>query len=81
MRTEKEVLKDFEKLGFVIYQNDDCWLQLLDKRTTPYVVIVISKKQQTYAYQLTIGNITMQEHKLLTELFTIWGWFHEIVAL
>lgn len=76
MRTETEVLKDFEKLGYEIKKSDNIICLLNDYDTK----IRISKVSRTYRvyYKKISGNmiasINMQEHKLLNELFTIWNW-------
>lgn len=67
-RTEQEILNDFEKSGWNITQNDDAFLILY---YSGFDRIVILK----YAKQYSIGILcNMREHKLLNELFTIWGW-------
>lgn len=74
MRTEQDVLKDFEKLGYEIKVNNASMLYLA---TNNDVVIHINKLFKGYRrfYDNEISNyVTMQEHKLLNELFTIWGW-------
>lgn len=69
-RTEEEILKDFEKLGYVIVRNDDDWLELEIVGTD--VSIMSSKLDKSYDFA---GEpLTMQEHKLLNELFECWGW-------
>ena len=79
MRTEEQVLKDFEKLGY--YLN-------LKKEGFPYYGIILSNKNikeleihisfsmKSYAKyeQGLCSTIDIQEHKLLTELFQIWNW-------
>jgi hypothetical protein len=87
MRTEQDVLKDFEKLGWEVadgYVNFTLRKKLDDiKNEFMYYwlcYISINKENKTYSvYKLssfsTKGyDLTMQEHKLLNELFTIWGW-------
>ena len=70
-RTEQEILKDFEKLGWKVTQNDDsCMIICFDS----FARIVILKCNKEYA----INNLfNMQEHKLLTDLFLCWGWLDE----
>lgn len=90
MRTENEVIKDFEKLGYCIEKNrkkftdsensivlmkDFKYLEDDEKLTKEIWICLKSKTYQcceTFYY--TPLEITMQEHRLLTELFTIWGW-------
>ena len=71
MRTEQEVLKDFEKLGYEIVCNNNIRIELnnIDYK------LVISKICHWYFCESVLTTpINVQEHKLLTELFTIWGW-------
>lgn len=71
MRTEQDVLKDFEKLGYkLLYNNSFC---LVFERNNLYT-LSISKQYKEYWTDGEI-SINMQEHKLLNELFQIWGWF------
>lgn len=68
MRTEQDVLKGFEKLGYVVN-----WTSLKSD-------LVISFADELKIHiDLTHKNIycidiSIQEHKLLNELFQIWGW-------
>jgi hypothetical protein len=81
IRTEEDVLKDFEVLG---YEVDNTYSKLtlinwLSRFSEHYVVVSINKQEKTYgkvkvAIDRTCGGLTIQEHKLLNELFTIWGW-------
>ena len=68
MRTEQEILNDFEKRGWEVTQNDDsCMIICFDS----FARIVILKCNKEYA----INNLfNMQEHKLLHELFEVWQW-------
>lgn len=74
MRTEKEVLKDFEKLGYDVVANGGCFIKLNNNGD----IIRISKYSMWYwSYCEDSGlavPIDMEEHKLLNELFSIWGW-------
>lgn len=86
-KTEQDVLKDFEKLGWNIAED---YINFTLKKiktdygifgqTIWYCYITFDKDKQTYR-AITNGNFTtkgyelsMQEHKLLHELFTIWRW-------
>lgn len=72
MRTEQDVLKDFEKLGYKIYNKTNyCILVYTYEENCE---IRIWKDEKTYS-TIYRKYITMQEHKLLNELFQIWGWF------
>ena len=70
MRTEQDVLNDFEKLGWYVSRNDedDFTLRL---KGNPTCAIWIDKLTKEYSMSCCLD---MQEHKLLNELFTIWGW-------
>lgn len=75
MRTEQEVLNDFEKLGYSITIKDECFLELINTNNGITIDIDFEDKEywkeNSYCYTM---RFTMQEHKLLTELFAIWGW-------
>lgn len=75
MRTEQDVLNDFEKLGYEDKSiNPELAIILLNKN----VVIAINKRNKKYSKhkrgEYEADNFTIQEHKLLNELFQIWGW-------
>ena len=78
MRTEKEVLKDFKKLNFTLLTIIEGKLVLAHfKRNEFYSdkFYSIYKKDKNYkAWTSDSAYFTMQEHQLLHELFTIWGW-------
>ena len=72
-RTEQEILKDFEALGYEIKVNKASMLYL----TNDYdVTIHINKLLKGYRrfYDNEKNYIPMQEHKLLNELFNCYGW-------
>ena len=74
MRTEEEVLNDFEKLGYEVKENTNIELVL----GTKFFFIKFKKLSKVYHTYYEDGKlsstINMQEHKLLTELFQIWNW-------
>ena len=89
-RTEQEILNDFEKLGYKIkrgfegyYKYNALVLYLIIPNYYPDgegfdKEIVINLDKHTYEccnilYE-TPEPITIQEHKLLNELFEVWGW-------
>lgn len=87
MRTEQDVLKDFEELGYEVACNSDGELILEQELKSNYTIINrihIEKRLQSYSksqfarlgYHVSTAPlwISMQEHKLLNKLFTIWGW-------
>lgn len=69
-RTEADILKDFEALGWIVTRNDedDFTLRL---KGNPTCAIWIDKLTKEYSLNCCLD---MQEHKLLNELFTLWGW-------
>ena len=76
MRTEEEVLKDFYELNYDIREKKrintlEFWL--LENGYEDTLVFEIDKEYKSYR---TFDGmyIEMQEHKLLNELFSIWGW-------
>ena len=72
MRTEQDILKDFEKLGFKVERNSDalCLLSMNDFK------IDIRKYGRKYSIS-EWDYLDIQEHKLLHELFKCWGWLDE----
>ena len=68
MRTEQEILKDFEALGWKVSANTD--EDLLFKDKCDYS-IHIWKKEKTFMIELFVQ---LEIHKLLNELFSVWGW-------
>lgn len=64
-RTEADILKDFEMLGWKVYLNNNerFWLEL-----EGYGLIQIDKIDKSYKVTFAI---TMQEHKLLNELLEV----------
>ena len=77
-RTEQEILKDFEKLGWKIIQNDE--FNLIMNNSNVFILdITKACKVGAYTCYDTTKNqsalyIPMQEHKLLNELFEVWQW-------
>ena len=80
-RTEADILKDFEKLGYKITHintklNEVSYL----KNPNTNIEINIDRKNKWYSkydnnsWDLPSISITMQEHKLLNELFEVWQW-------
>lgn len=88
IRAEQEILKDFEKLGWkkrggfanklTLYKQTEerifydskitwnCFMQFNENKT--YSVIKLNN------FATNEYNLSMQEHKLINELLTIWGW-------
>lgn len=69
-RTEADILKDFEKLGWIVSRNDEDYFTLRLKGN-PTCAIWIDKLTKEYSMSCCLD---MQEHKLLNELFICWGW-------
>ena len=70
-RTEQDILKDFEKLGYVIVDNNKYELILVKDMKFH---LIINKELKHYMVVALTPTLTMQEHKLLSELFECWGW-------
>ena len=68
MRTEEQILQDFEELGYSVMFQNYIWLEL-ERNDDEYIRMF--KCDETYTSSVVLG---MQEHKLLTELFNLWGW-------
>lgn len=86
-RTEADILKDFEKLGWNVadgYVNFTLKKNVLEKGEffdyNWHCFITINKENKTYSaeqrsnWNTKCYNLSMQEHKLLNELFNLWGW-------
>ena len=79
-RTETEILKGFEKLGYQIVVTNEKELSIGFQTVNGWFGINIYKYAKSYEvyeiinatrYSVSLG---MQEHKLLNELFSVWGW-------
>ena len=70
MRTEEEVLKDFRNLELKIHKHSEGILSLENTKELKHIIIY--KKERVYKVFYT--PMTLEEHKLLNELFSIWGW-------
>ena len=83
-RREQEILKDFEDLGYDIENHNEMFYLKKGK-----YYIAINKTDKTYKafYQYVKFDedhekivcyrpkgLTLREHKLLNELFILWGW-------
>lgn len=76
MRTEQDVLDEFEILGYKLVTNNDKELTL---QHSDFYTLKVNKKAQGYLAINRFNNRTgimfdLLEHKLLHELFCIWGW-------
>lgn len=69
IRSEEEILKDFEKLGYFIVENSNAFLKL-ELNDFEIKIIKYAKKYCTSDWEY----IDMQEHQLLHELFICYGW-------
>ena len=84
IRTEEEILKDFGKLGYYINEIPGA-ITLANHNKQKIIYVNKNKKQyEVCVVGLNIDDIylpsqpiTMQEHKLLHELFLCWGWLDE----
>ena len=68
-RTEQEILNDFEKLGYRTTKSN-VRLKLRNKKSC---ISIMFETKTINCYK----PITIPEHKLLHELFTVWGWLDE----
>ena len=79
-RTEQEILKDFEALGYEVVVNNEEELDLRYQTVDIWCGIRIYKYITSYEpYLITKATkrpveLNMQEHKLLNELFSVWRW-------
>ena len=78
MRTEEEILKDFEKLGYTeIYVNKPYFIEM-EKDQVRLIVNMAEDKSVDKFYENGLEDraesITLEELKLLYELFKLWGW-------
>lgn len=70
-RTEQDILKDFEKLGYEV-EVRSAFIILVDKRNGYEIRIWLNDKE--YSIPVEYTSIGMSEHKLLHELFKCLGW-------
>lgn len=76
-RTEQEILNDFELLGYSIensYNHPFVEMSKYNEEYCVYEFIAINKGEHNYEKYVMGGDvtpITMQEHKLLNELFEV----------
>ena len=81
-RTEADIVKDFENLGYKYKQTIGFMLNCISftKNTkASFEVIEINTIEKKYRkhtgdFEMASLSITMQEHKLLNELFSCWRW-------
>ena len=78
MRTEEQVLKDFEKLGYYMTIKKEGFFYngvILDNKYSDEKINISFDLKAYDKESDTFGrSIHMQEHKLLNELFQIWNW-------
>ena len=81
MRTEKEILDDFERLGFT-HRVDDIFEPSMFELVLvicniEYLIIRVHLGMKAYAILVENNEpmlMTVEIHGLLTELFKCWGW-------
>lgn len=71
MRTEQEILKEFEEIGLKVTQNDSEFLVFTSKFNN-YTLTII--KEFKGVFHQDDCAIECDEIKLLCELFKCWGW-------
>lgn len=80
MRTEKEILKDFEKMGYGRIFGDDvvwCLRKIIDNRQKSIDIHIRLKAVCCYMVRNDREApcyLEIRELKLLNELFEMWGW-------
>lgn len=83
-RTEQEILKDFEKLGYdieihkeILYLKKGKYYIAINKANKTYKAFYqgskFDKDHEKIVYYRP-KEMKLQEHKLLNELFECWGW-------
>lgn len=75
-RTEEDIIDEFIILGYKVVSNNDNELVL---NHSNFYSLIINKKAKGYLAENRFNNskgsfFDMREHKLLNELFIIWGW-------
>jgi hypothetical protein len=73
IRTEKEILKDFEKEGLKVIQNDN---EFMVFEAMNGYTLTINKKYKEVFHKEDCA-IVVEEIVLLHELFNCWGWLDE----
>ena len=78
-RTEQDVLKDFEALGYKLEINSKYHTIQLSKQIIKIRIFKNARSYEKYFNDDDTNNhisvlTTITEHKLLNELFKIWGW-------
>lgn len=73
MRTEKQVLKGFRKLGYKITQNDKDFLTLESDSFTIRILKPYNCYECYHTKTHLSGIIDFQEHYLIHELIILWG--------
>lgn len=74
MRTEVEILKDFEKLGYEVVENNNIKVVLQNNDIQIYFYKLFQEYGKEDIFSNEANRFDMQEHKLLNELFKCWGW-------
>lgn len=82
MNKEQQILKKFEELGWKYKFITDCGKKLYLHKSTKECIYEIFIDLEKEIYYSQNGHyfhfgITLEEHQLLHELFTVWGWFDE----
>lgn len=79
MRTEEDILQDFTKLGYTnIYVNKPYYIEM--EKDQRYLTISMEEEDKSIAKyydqgcEFPVEEITLEEFKLLHELFKCWGW-------
>lgn len=74
MRTEKQVLKGFRKLGYKITLNDEDFI-ILESDTFSIKILKYFECYECYHTKTHLSSvINSREHKLIHELIKLWRW-------
>lgn len=78
MRAEEEILQDFIKLGYTeIYVNKPYYIEMENDKRCLTIDMEEDKsiiKYCDHGWEFHAEDITLEEFKLLHELFKCWGW-------
>lgn len=78
MRTEEEILQGFNKLGYTeIYVNKPYYIEMENDKRCLTIDMEENKsvvKYYDHGWEFLAEDITLEEFKLLHELFECWGW-------
>lgn len=75
LKTEQEILKKFEDLGWGFFRSEGFFGKTLTiEKATLEITIYINMKIYEITQKQIRDGLTMKEHQLLTELFKCYKW-------